>query len=389
MITVTNEVLVAVESVIGSNVLDVMALMAWLQTKKCKFDGEQELMNDAADPQTDPPPLRMLLPVELSIYGVGLLLNGILLCSYIKNRKNLLVQVIDYLFLIVICFQLSWAIFFVWFAVSFMSLSPQHLGQSYLCPIVGVATIAIVFNAITIHMVIAVERWLVVVAGSRKTWPLFGIAAFAESLITVTSWVQMQTTRKFEVSGTGTLCAAPCIAINRNYSELSVTIVLTSYCAVATGIILYAYVHIYKRLLTVTRALDRPSGNRESGNDLVDTEYSGTPAINREKHQVFYRCVGLVNVFLSTYAIELVAYVYKLASDQVMPAWVEALGEVLTTADVVATPIMIMFTNSKVLVAVESVVGMRLPPWKHGPGNNGRIHPSTKRTRALADEDDT
>ncbi|KAJ3173871.1 hypothetical protein HK101_011016 [Irineochytrium annulatum] len=371
----------------------------------------------------------------LAIYTIAFPLNvryflAILLAAYVKHRRTLLQRTIDHLFLFIVLIELIWCILFAWMVAHIVIIrhgfdsSPEG---DLLCQIAGVVVLETAGNAITTHMLIAIERWLTVVAGVRDS--RVGIAALLLVLeagfagMAYAQWRVMS--RRFEPAESGLYSFFPLlVGPSGDYAPLAVSIVAVGYCSLSTAVILGAYGYIYVTAIRVRRAVgstghgssdekrkrsrqertthtshttasdeSHPSstdGRMSVDNAVHPTRVAGTTsdengvkaatlraATSRasEDRKLFFRCVAVLGVFLSTYSLAFYGFLYKLIANRYVSVTFDTVAMVLTSCDMVVTPIMIVVTNRKVAAAAADVVGMKMPSGMRGHGK-GRVQPA-------------
>ncbi|KAJ3193509.1 hypothetical protein HK101_004717 [Irineochytrium annulatum] len=318
--------------------------------------------------------------VMLAGYAVGLPLNAILVAAYIKHRRELLVRTIDHLFLFVIFTHMSWAFVNAWIqayvvlTLDGFAASPQGV---QLCQAAGIMMVATVGNAITAHMLMSIDRWLIVVAGVRDSRLTVIVIGLCVELIFAGLAVgqSKDTERAFEPAESGLYCFFPFIT-RRDYADLTVTILASVYCALASTVILCAYSHIYFRAIRVCR----PS------TPLVEEDAPGTIPLKRaqlenlskkyssevDTRRMFFRCLGVLAVFGGSYMLEFGNFAYRLATNKEVAGWVDGVAGMLSLVDTIATPVLIVAMNDKVQKAVEDAVGLKLSHWRRREGMEAR-----------------
>ncbi|KAJ3165805.1 hypothetical protein HK101_012082 [Irineochytrium annulatum] len=318
--------------------------------------------------------------VVLAEYAMGLPFNAILMTAYIKHRRELLVRTIDHLFLFVILTHMSWAFVNAWIqayvilTLDGFTASPQG---AELCQTAGILVVVTVGNAITAHMLMSIDRWLIVVAGVRDSTPtVIVVGVCVELMFTSLAVAQSRyTERTFEPAESGLYCFFPFVT-RGDYADLTVTILASVYCVLASTIILCAYSHIYFRVIRMSKP-SPPSVNEDAPATIPLTQahlanlskkYSGEVDTRR----MFFRCLGVLAVFGGSYMLEFGNFAYKLATNQKVAGWVDGVAGMLTLLDTIATPTLIIAMNDKVMEAVEDVVGFKLSRWRRREGVEGK-----------------
>ncbi|KAJ3193506.1 hypothetical protein HK101_004714 [Irineochytrium annulatum] len=360
-------------------------------------------MGDATAAEGDPASSLVLSRIMLVVYAVGLPLNVapaseqvILVAAYVKHRRDLLVRTIDYLFLLVVLVHLIWCVCFVWIQ-AYITLTLDGFAASgdlgfTLCQAAGIILLETAGNAIAVHMLMSIDRWLIVVARFRDSRPtLITIAVAIEVMFASIVVVQMRYSRRaFEPAESGLYCFFPFFATDGDYTDLTVTIFASGFCVVAASVIASAYAHIYFTAIRINRV---PVVNNTSSHGSSAMRVNPVPAVvantNSSSHNsghgqqntatsllshkyanevdaraIFFRCIGVVSVFMITYMFEFTLFGYKLIGNAPVAQWVDGLAATMTAVDTAATPILIVVMNNKVLKAFEDVVGFRLPPWR-------------------------
>ncbi|KAJ3173870.1 hypothetical protein HK101_011015 [Irineochytrium annulatum] len=310
---------------------------------------------------------------ELAVYAVGFVLNLLLLVAYIKHRRDILVRTIDYLFVLIIVVHLGLSVLYTWMQAHVTLIHGGYTSSpdsDVLCQASGTIGLVVSGNAVTAHMLIAIERLMTVVLGVKDTRPtLLTILAFVEAL-TVTAAVQTHLAGGFVPTESGLYCFFPFETEGADPARLAGTVLTAAYCAMAAVIVLFSYTYIYIRVIRTSR--------RATGNDVPAPDEKGpTVAPDRTTHgagdrerKVFYRCVGVVLVFLSTYLLEFSTFAYKVMTGAACPDWWDALASLMTGVDAIATPALMLLMIRKVAEAAVGVVGMRLSMF--AVGNAGR-----------------
>ncbi|KAJ3144815.1 hypothetical protein HK101_002592 [Irineochytrium annulatum] len=345
----------------------------------------------------------------------------ILLVAYVKHRRDLLVHTIDYLFLLIVGLHLCWCVLYA-FLQNYITLERGGYDGSptsnLLCQATGVVLIETSANAVLTHVLIAAERWLTVVRGMADTRPyLVAILVIAEGFLVVMIAVQLHSTRQFEPTESDLYCFFPFVARSGDWAPLAGTIMATVYSAVAATMVLSSYSYIYVKVIRASRrAADKtildisdeqepkdtasrkvPEDNSNSRTATVslkvrDSAISRTSAedntvsikirdrtVSRNGRaagdhvrEVFYRCVAIVCVFLTTYMLLFATMGYRVFMNKSVPGWVDALAAMLSVFDTVITPVMVAVMNKRVAEAVASVVGLR---WVLNFYHRGRVQP--------------
>ncbi|KAJ3173869.1 hypothetical protein HK101_011014 [Irineochytrium annulatum] len=244
-----------------------------------------------------------------------------------------------------------------------------------LCQVTGMVTFEVAGNAVTAHMLIAVERLMTVVFGVRDTRPTLIVILVVVEILMAIAAVQARLTGGFEPDDSGLFCFLPFAPGRTDLTRVIGTIMAASYCGLAATIVLVSYTYIYITVIRSQRAIiSKVDASGEKG--FVSRSGPGRTeqgAGDRE-HKVFYRCVGVVLVFACTYLLEFCTLAYKLISAKKCPDWIEALASTLTSADALATPVMMVLVSTKVAEAAAGVVGIRLPAFLGGNGRR-RVQP--------------
>ncbi|KAJ3192389.1 hypothetical protein HK101_006626 [Irineochytrium annulatum] len=315
----------------------------------------------------------------MPMYMAAIPLNAILLATYAKHRRELLVHTTDYLFVLLLIIEFSWAASFIWvegystiYLGGFDAASPQ---KDIACQIAAVLAIETAGNATTVHMLIALERLLTVVVGLRDSRPvLLAVLTAVEVLFAVLIAVQIHTARGFEPAEDRFYCFFPLVRTpGGGFAELAPTLAVMSYIVLASTITLGSYFYIY---FVVIRSSRRVTSSTVGGGgpSLSEKEsHDKREARNRET-KVFFRCVGVVVAFASTYLPAFALLAYEIAASTTVPEWLNGIGDLLGTADTFIAPVMIMLLNRGVARAAAATVGVRLPHWMLGDGRHIPVH---------------
>ncbi|KAJ3173872.1 hypothetical protein HK101_011017 [Irineochytrium annulatum] len=314
-----------------------------------------------------PAPLQAFPQIMLAIYAL------LLLVAYVKHRRDLLVRTIDHLFFLIILVHLVICVLYSW-VQAYITLIHGGYDDSpagdTLCQVDGILTLELAGNAVTVHVLVAIERWMTVVLGVKDTPPtLLAILAVVEVLFAAAITIQLHSVRRFEPAESGLYCFFPSVtqADSPMANSLIGTKMLGAYCGGATVIILSSYAYIYVVMVRSSRrTADKPA---------IHTTHDMTPRGGEREQRVFYRCVGVVAVFACTYLLEFSSIVYELMANAHVPGWIDALAATLSGLDAIASPVMMLLMNKKVAEAAAVVVGVRLPPWMSREGRR-RVHPT-------------
>ncbi|KAJ3192358.1 hypothetical protein HK101_006701 [Irineochytrium annulatum] len=313
-----------------------------------------------------------IAPALIVVYVLGFALTVTVITAYVRHRKELLATSIDLLFCFVLVVDLIWCIACFSLEINVV-VNPQSGWSRTQCDVSGITVVGCAGNAIAAHAMIAVDRWLSVIARVQDSRPwLLGALVTQLLLFVVLSVGQTHfSARKFELMESGVYCFLPLVAIDGDYGDLIWSYFTTCYCVVATGVIVAAYGHIYVRFFRVRRSVHAQThAESDDKKDIPGTRLNlRGPDFDLERRQVFFRCICLASAFLLTYSILFGNFMYRVLAGRHVPAWLDGLGGTVSSADLVVTPIMIVVMNKKVLRAVEAVIGIRLPPWR--PADKG------------------
>ncbi|KAJ3144814.1 hypothetical protein HK101_002591 [Irineochytrium annulatum] len=328
-----------------------------------------------------PPSSQPFSRIMVGMYIVGAPMNLVLLIAYVKHRRELLVQAVDHLFLLIVIIHFGWCTIYAWlqcyvslFRNGYDGSPTSHL----LCQTTGVLLLETSANAILTHALIATERWLTVVRGIADTRPyLLTILGTAELLLVAMAVIQLHSTRQFEPTVSGLYCFFPFVVPDGNYMPLLGTIMATTGCILAAVAILCSYAYIYVKVIRASQRVARHTVvdlSDEIGPPLqraTTTIRKARGVMGSDDHvrKVFYRCLGVVAVFGCTYLILFISLEYRLLANVNVPDWVDALAATLGACDTLITPVMITVMNRKVAEAVAEVVGMQ---WVF---RRGRVQP--------------
>ncbi|KAJ3188089.1 hypothetical protein HK101_009218 [Irineochytrium annulatum] len=340
---------------------------------------EMNATDPAATVHGGGPSSKVLTHVMIIEYAIGFPLNAIVVAAYIKHRRKLLVRTIDYLFLVVILSHLVWCVLFAWvqgyIVVTLGGFSETPRGI-LLCEVAGIMLLETAGHAITVHMLMSIDRWLVVVAKFKDTRPtLFTISACVELLFVGFGVAQMHSTRTFEPAESGLYCFFPFVTSRPDFRDLAVTIFVSGFCVSTATVVLGAYGHIYFRAIRIRRrasmapppeivSAESGDGGVGAGGPRHISSLGSKYANEVDTRQVFFRCIGILAVFLASYSFEFANFGYRLIVNGNVAGWVDGVASTMAAADTVATPIMIVCMNENLLKAVESLVGFTLPPWR-------------------------
>ncbi|KAJ3173868.1 hypothetical protein HK101_011013 [Irineochytrium annulatum] len=325
-----------------------------------------------------PPSSLVFARVELAVYVAAFALNLILLVGYIKHRRDLLVRTIDYLFVLIVVIHLLMCVLFGW-VIAYIAMIHGGFDGSpasdALCLASGTIAVELSGNAVTAHMLIAIERLMTVSGAVKDTRPtLLAILAVVE-VLAATAVVLAHVTGGFEPSESGVGCFLPFRPDGAGVTRLLGTFVTASYCALASAIVLFSYTYIY---ITVILARRRATGTIIAISDEKGRALPGPPAHGAggdRELKVFYRCIGVVLVFLSTYLLQFGTFAYRLVTGAPCPVWVDTLAATLSGSDALLTPVTMVLVNRKVAEAAASVVGLRLPTSASAGDGGRRVHP--------------
>ncbi|KAJ3141378.1 hypothetical protein HK101_003415, partial [Irineochytrium annulatum] len=274
-----------------------------------------------------------LAPALFVVYVVGFALTVTLLTAYVRHRKELLATSTDLLFCVVLVVDLVNVV-----------VNPQSGWSRTACDVSGITVVGCAGTAIVTHALIALDRWLSVVARVQDSRPWLVGALIAQLLLFVNLSVGQThfSARKFELMESGDYCFLPLVAIDGDYRDLAFSYFTACYCMLATGVVVAAYGHIYVRFIRTHAASDHKKDHSTRLN-------LRGPDVDLERRQVFFRCMSLAGAFLSTYSILFGNLIYRILADRHVPAWLDGLGGIVGNADLIVTPIMIIAMNKKVL----------------------------------------
>ncbi|KAJ3135567.1 tunicamycin resistance protein [Irineochytrium annulatum] len=333
---------------------------------------------------------KALSMLTVIVYAVAFPVNGILLAAYVKYRRELLIHTIDHLFVLIIAFHLIWCTSFV-ATGAYASINATITGQpasltSVLCQMTGVISLETAGNAITTHVLIALERLLTVVVGVKDTARgiIVGVAS-VEVVFVIMAVIQVTSPRQFEPSEANLICFFPFVVPSgSSYAPLAGTIFAVVYCSLVAVVILGSYTYLYVVVIRSSRRVAADNMTDES-DDVKGAAQAMTKAAREHERRVFYRCLGVVCVFMGVYLPEFGSIAYKLAANAHVQPGVDAMASGLAVFDTVLTPIMIAVMNRKVAEAAASVLGLR---WVFKRFDRRRVQPAHAVTRLRLREED-
>ncbi|KAJ3086480.1 hypothetical protein HK102_013062 [Quaeritorhiza haematococci] len=329
---------------------------------------------------------------HLAIASLGLLLNGILLFSIVKERRRIQPRRNDFLPCLILISSL-----FIWSLTLFIGytgviankgITDDAVG-SFICNFQGFGIHVVTGVAISGHVILAMERHGTIVLNQPMPAKAVMAALMGITFIQATMTIihMALTEPSFEPLESGTLCLFLLTSVNTVDVWLPVTSMIALSLTFPT--LWMVYLTIYMRVLSVERGLK--DAGRFSELSVVVTSTPSFESQNVSEHQtemksiepsksskppyptltstrsgpkiptnifttlqrrVLKRCVLILLCFQAFYGTTVFAVVYRLITRQRIDATLEACCTLFTELDTPVTPIMFLYFDEDVRTAV-------------------------------------